>query len=47
MNYLLHKVVDITNDNNIPYYLDCRTLLGCIRDNELMEKGTDIDITIH
>lgn len=47
MNYLLHKVVDIMNENSIPYYLDCGTLLGCIRENELMEKDTDIDITIH
>ena len=47
MNYLLNKVVDIMNENNIPYYLDCGTLLGCIRDNELMEKDTDIDIAIH
>ena len=47
MNYLLHKVVDIMNENNIPYYLDCGTLLGCIRDNEIMEKDTDLDIAIH
>ena len=45
MNYLLQKVVSILDENNIPYYLDCETLLGCIRDNELMEK--DADITIH
>ena len=47
MNYLLHSVVDIMDENNIPYYLDCGTLLGCIRENGLMEKDTDIDITIH
>ena len=47
MNFLLQKVVNILNENNIPYYLDCGTLLGCIRDNELMEKDTDIDVTIH
>jgi cytidyltransferase-like protein len=47
MNYLLHKVVDIIDENNIPYYLDCGTLLGCIRENGLMEKDTDVDITIH
>ena len=47
MNYLLHKVVDIMNEKNIPYYLDCGTLLGCIRENGLMEKDTDIDVTIH
>ena len=47
MNYLLHKVVDIMDENNIPYYLDCGTLLGFIRENGLMEKDTDIDVTIH
>lgn len=47
MNYLLHKVVDIMDENNIPYYLDCGTLLGCIRENGLMEKDSDIDVTIH
>jgi hypothetical protein len=47
MNYLLGKVVDIIDENNIPYYLDCGTLLGCIRENELMENDTDIDVTIH
>jgi len=47
MNYLLGKVVDIMDENNIPYYLDCGTLLGCIRENGLMEKDTDVDVTIH
>ena len=47
MNYLLNKVVDIMDENNIPYYLDCGTLLGCIRENGLMEKDSDIDVTIH
>lgn len=47
MNYLLNKVVDIMDENNIPYYLDCGTLLGCIRENGLMEKDTDVDVTIH
>jgi hypothetical protein len=47
MNYLLRKVVDIMDENNIPYYLDCGTLLGCVRENGLMEKDTDIDVTIH
>ena len=47
MNYLLHKVVDILNEYDISYYLDCGTLLGCIRENGLMKKDTDVDITIH
>ena len=47
MNYLLKKVVSILDDNNIPYYLDCGTLLGCIRENGLMKKDSDIDLTVH
>lgn len=47
MNYLLQLVVHVLQENNIPYYLDCGTLLGCIRENGLMEKDTDVDITIH
>jgi len=47
MNYLLQKVVNILNENDIPYYLDCGTLLGCIRENGLMKRDDDLDITIH
>lgn len=47
MNYLLQKVVNVLNDNNIPYYLDCGTLLGCIREKKIMEKDTDVDVTVH
>ena len=47
MNYLLQRVVDVLDENNILYHLDCGTLLGCVRDNELMEKDSDVDVTIH
>jgi len=47
MNHLLEKVVNILNENNIPYYLDCGTLLGCVRENSLMKKDTDVDVSIH
>ena len=47
MNYLLKHVVSALNDNKIPYYLDCGTLLGCIREGTIMEKDTDVDVTIH
>ena len=47
MNYLLQKVVNILNENNIPYYLDCGTLLGLLRENRIMQKDTDVDVTIH
>lgn len=47
MNYILQKVVSILNEYNIPYYLDCGTLLGCIRENSIMEHDTDVDLTIH
>ena len=47
MNYILQKVVSVLDEHNIPYYLDCGTLLGCIRENGLMKKDTDIDVAIH
>jgi hypothetical protein len=47
MNYILEQVVDILNDHHIPYYLDCGTLLGCIRENALMKHDSDVDVTIH
>jgi len=47
LNYLLETISFILKKNNIPHYIDCGTLLGCVRDNEIMPKDTDIDITIH
>lgn len=47
MNYILQTVVYILDKNDIPYYLDCGTLLGCIRENAIMEHDSDVDITIH
>ena len=46
-NYVLRKVVPVLEDNDIPYYLDCGTLLGCIRDNSFMEHDTDVDVATH
>jgi len=47
MHHILQKVVYILNENNIPYYLDCGTLLGFIREGDIMEKDTDVDVTTH
>jgi cytidyltransferase-like protein len=46
-NNLLEKVSEILRENGIPFYLDCGTLLGCIREGKLLEHDTDVDITIH
>jgi phosphorylcholine metabolism protein LicD len=43
----LEKVVDILKEHDIPYYLDCGTLLGSIRENKLLEHDTDVDVSIH
>tara|TARA_Y100000389_G_C17444354_1_gene510631 strand:- start:1290 stop:1829 length:540 start_codon:yes stop_codon:yes gene_type:complete len=47
MHYLLNEVVNILNNHSISYYLDCGTLLGTIRENDLMAHDTDVDVTTH
>ena len=44
---LLDTVCATLDDKQIPFYLDCGTLLGCIREERLLLHDTDIDITIH
>ncbi len=47
LNYLLETVSNILKEYNIPFYIDCGTLLGCVRDNCIIEKDTDVDIMCH
>ena len=44
---LLYAVCVMLDEEKIPYYLDCGTLLGCIREGRLLLNDTDVDITIH
>lgn len=44
---MLHAVCIMLDEKQIPYYLDCGTLLGCIREGRLLLHDTDVDITIH
>jgi hypothetical protein len=44
---LLDTVCATLDDKQIPFYLDCGTLLGCIREGRLLSHDSDIDITIH
>ena len=44
---LLETICTMLDDNQIPFYLDCGTLLGCIREKRLLLNDTNIDITIH
>ena len=39
-------VINLLNENNIPYWLCQGTLLGIIRDNKLIEWDHDIDIAV-
>ena len=45
-NTLLCKVSYVLKLHNIPYYLDCGTLLGCVRNNAFIEYDKDVDVTI-
>ena len=44
---LLYAVCVMLDEEKIPYYLDCGTLLGCIREGRLLLHDTDVDVTIH
>lgn len=44
---LLSKITNILFVRKIPYYIDCGTLLGCIRQGCILDHDTDIDITTH
>lgn len=44
---ILDKISEMLNENNIPFYIDCGTLLGCIREGKILSHDSDVDITIH
>jgi hypothetical protein len=43
---LLKKVTKILDENNIEYWLEFGTLLGCIRDGKFIEWDSDIDLGV-
>ena len=47
MNRLLRCVKTMLDANHLPYYLDCGTLLGCVRNRSFIEYDTDVDVTLH
>ena len=47
MKDMLLKTIDILNDNNIKYWLEAGTLLGVIRDGDLIPWDYDADIGIY
>ena len=40
-NELLEKINFILREHKIPFYLDCGTLLGCVRENKLIETDSE------
>ena len=46
-----YKLLDATSlalkESDIPFYLDCGTLLGCVREGKILSHDTDVDVTIH
>jgi phosphorylcholine metabolism protein LicD len=44
---MLDAVCDALSENKVAFYLDCGTLLGCIREGRILLHDTDIDVTIH
>lgn len=43
---LLKDTIDILNKNNIPYFLECGTLLGAYRHQDIIPWDDDLDICI-
>ena len=43
----LKKIITILNNNNIDYFVLYGSLLGLIREGELLENDDDIDILVH
>ena len=43
----LKELAQILDQRGIPYYLDCGTLLGVIRENNLISNDTDVDISLN
>ncbi len=46
LSLLLQDTVGILNQHNISYWADCGTLLGLIRENQLLEWENDIDLGV-
>ena len=46
LEIFLRYGVEILENLNIPYWLDCGTLLGIVRENHLLSWETDIDIGV-
>jgi hypothetical protein len=48
---IFYKLLDATSlalkESEIPFYLDCGTLLGCVREGKILSHDTDVDVTIH
>lgn len=47
MNRLLEKVRQALTEHQLPFYLDCGTLLGCMREKQFILQDTDVDVTLH
>lgn len=47
LHRLLRKVVHALDAEGVPYYVDCGTLLGMIREGRIMAHDTDVDVSVH
>src|SRR5689334_18569499 len=43
---MLFKTVDLLEENGIPYHLEGGTLLGIVRDKELLPWDHDVDVSV-
>jgi len=44
---LLKKTKEFLDDQNIPFWLDCGTLLGAVREQNFIKHDNDIDFSVY
>ena len=44
---LFKIIINLMEDNDIPYFIDCGTLLGAFRNNKMIPHDNDLDMSVY
>ena len=44
---LFKIIINLMEKNNIPYFIDCGTLLGAFRNNKMIPHDNDLDMSVY